>query len=67
MGFSWIIAGDLNDIIDDTEKIEGWARESWYFNNFKLFIWKLNEIDLGYKGKPWTWWCYRKNEGVIQE
>ncbi|XP_070015425.1 uncharacterized protein LOC142174418 [Nicotiana tabacum] len=66
-GSSWTIAGDFNNIIDDTGKIGGRARESWSFNDFKIFIWKLNGIDLGYKGKPWTWWCYRKNEGVIQE
>lgn len=66
-GSSWIIAGDFNDIIDKSEKIGGRARESWCFNDFKNFIWKLNGIDLGYKRKSWTWWCYRENEGVIQE
>ncbi|KAK4712873.1 hypothetical protein R3W88_018780 [Solanum pinnatisectum] len=50
-----------------SEKNGGRTRESWPFTDFKKIIWNLKALDLGYKGKPWTWWSYRENDGVIQE
>lgn len=35
---SWIITGDSNDIIDNSEKNEGRTTESWSFTDFKNFI-----------------------------
>ncbi|KAH0635703.1 hypothetical protein KY289_035618 [Solanum tuberosum] len=66
-GALWVIAADFNVIIDGSEKQGGRSRDTWTFRDFKNFIWNLGAIDLGYNGKPWTWWCYRENEGIIQE
>ncbi|KAK4731165.1 hypothetical protein R3W88_024153 [Solanum pinnatisectum] len=63
----WIIVGDFNDIMDKSEKVGGRSREVASFKNFKIFLWNLGAIDLGFKGKPWTWWCFRENDGIIQE
>lgn len=58
---------NFNDIIDMTEKVGGTSRGPWTFREFGDFINNLGTVDLGYRGKPWTWSCYRMNEGVIQE
>lgn len=38
-----------------------------FFRDFKSFLWDIGAIDLGFAGKPWTWWCFRENNGIIQE
>ncbi|KAK4709907.1 hypothetical protein R3W88_004420 [Solanum pinnatisectum] len=45
----------------------GRSREVASFKDFKNFLWNLGAVDLGFKGKPWTWWCFRENDGIIQE
>lgn len=62
-----MLLGDFNDIVDMTEKSGGNARAPWSFNDFKDLIFKLGAVDLGYRGQPWTWSCYRMNEGLIRE
>ncbi|WMV20487.1 hypothetical protein MTR67_013872 [Solanum verrucosum] len=63
----WIIVGDFNDIMDNSEKVGGRSREVASFKDFKNFLWNLGAVDLGFKGKPWSWWCFRENDGIIQE
>ncbi|KAH0661423.1 hypothetical protein KY284_026354 [Solanum tuberosum] len=63
----WIIIGDFIDIMDNSEKVGGRSREVASFKDFKNFLWNLGAVDLGFKGKPWTWWCFRENDGIIQE
>jgi len=53
--------------MDNSEKVGGRSREVASFKDFKNFFWNLGAVDLGFKGKPWTWWCFRENDGIIQE
>ncbi|KAM3291726.1 hypothetical protein P3S67_020015 [Capsicum chacoense] len=63
----WVMAGYFNDIRDNLEKIGGRILDESSFTDFKNFLWEIGAIDLGFNGKPWTWWCYRENDGIIQE
>ncbi|KAM3395831.1 hypothetical protein P3S68_004837 [Capsicum galapagoense] len=66
-GPMWVMAGDFNDIRDNSKKIGGRVQDESSFTDFKNFLWEIGAIDLGFTGKPWTWWCYRENNGIIQE
>ncbi|KAM3302075.1 hypothetical protein P3S67_016577 [Capsicum chacoense] len=66
-GPMWVMAGDFNDIRDNSMKIGGRVRDESSFTDFKNFLWEIGAIDLGFTEKPWTWWCYRENDGIIQE
>ncbi|KAH0633124.1 hypothetical protein KY284_035910 [Solanum tuberosum] len=52
---------------DKVQEVGGRSREVASFKDFKNFLWNLGAVDLGFKGKPWTWWCFRENDGIIQE
>ncbi|PHU05042.1 hypothetical protein BC332_25864 [Capsicum chinense] len=59
----WVMAGDFNDIRDNSEKIGGRVRDESSFTDFKNFLWEIGAIDLGFNGKPWT--CM--NDNLIRE
>lgn len=37
-GLNWIIMGDFNDIVDESEKLGGRVRDQWTFNDFRINI-----------------------------
>ncbi|KAL3344190.1 hypothetical protein AABB24_023561 [Solanum stoloniferum] len=53
--------------MDNSKKVGGRSREIASFKDFKNFLWNFGAVDLGFKGKPWTWRCFRENDGIIQE
>ena len=48
-GLLWVMAGDFNDFIDNSEKLGGRIRE---ISSFQDFLWDIGAIDLGFTGKP---------------
>ncbi|MCD7460543.1 hypothetical protein HAX54_043734 [Datura stramonium] len=51
-GSLWMMAGDYNDIIDNSEKSRTRVREISSFRVFRIFLWDIRAIDLGFNGKP---------------
>lgn len=61
------MGGDFNDIICSNEKIGG--RPMNLSRTTKLWknINNCNLIDLGFKGRKFTWSNHRRNKGLIME
>lgn len=53
--FAWVIGGDLNEILWDSEKQGGVARSFDLMSNFRLVLNDCGLRDLGFKGDVFTW------------
>ncbi|KAL0389915.1 UNVERIFIED_CONTAM: hypothetical protein Scaly_0348600 [Sesamum calycinum] len=58
---AWLIAGDFNEILDDSEKIGGRPRPLWQVRRFREALVSIDVFDLGFEGEPFTW-CNRHPE-----
>nr|XP_048333636.1 uncharacterized protein LOC125423443 [Ziziphus jujuba var. spinosa] len=62
----WLILRDLNEILDDTEKVggKGFQRNHSYLNTF---VQNVGAIDLGFLGKKFTWENKQEGRSYIKE
>lgn len=62
----WLIAGDLNEVAIPGEKFEGRVSNNrqWFLNEF---IQLVRAMDLGFKGKRFTWENRQKGRAYIKE
>ncbi|KAL0314574.1 UNVERIFIED_CONTAM: hypothetical protein Sangu_2301800 [Sesamum angustifolium] len=58
---AWLIAGDFNEILDDSEKRGGRPRPLWQVRRFREALVSIDVYDLGFEGDPFTW-CNRHPE-----
>ncbi|KAH7850130.1 hypothetical protein Vadar_028349 [Vaccinium darrowii] len=63
----WLIWGDFNAMLTVDEKQGGRRRETWSLKAFRDFVTKLEAVDLGYVGYPFTWANRRCGDGLIKE
>ncbi|KAK4397026.1 hypothetical protein Sango_1539200 [Sesamum angolense] len=61
---AWLIAGDFNEILDDSEKRGGRPRPLWQVRRFREALVSIDVYDLGFEGDPFTW-CNRHPEPDI--
>lgn len=62
----WIVIGDLNEIMNEGEKSGGrsfWKRKPFMRN----FINAVNDMDIGFIGKKFTWDNRSYGQGLIKE
>uniref|UniRef100_A0A5B7C3T0 Endonuclease/exonuclease/phosphatase domain-containing protein n=1 Tax=Davidia involucrata TaxID=16924 RepID=A0A5B7C3T0_DAVIN len=52
--YPWLLCGDFNDIISNSEKLGGQYRGEWSFSSFRTFITDGSFHDLGYIDYPYT-------------
>jgi hypothetical protein len=64
---SWLCIGDLNFVLDQSEKQGGRLVASSSFCPFKQFIDHFGLVDLGFVGNPFTWCNNRKGQAFIKE
>ncbi|KAK6115232.1 hypothetical protein DH2020_007501 [Rehmannia glutinosa] len=53
----WIICGDFNEVLTQSEFQGSNQRASWQMDLFRNTLQHLNMFDLGYEGSPFTWSC----------
>ncbi|KAL0290434.1 UNVERIFIED_CONTAM: hypothetical protein Sangu_2573900 [Sesamum angustifolium] len=53
---AWLIAGDFNEILDDSEKRGGCPRPLWQVRRFREALVSIDVYDLGFEGDPFTWY-----------
>jgi hypothetical protein len=63
----WIVIGDFNEILDDSEKIGGLQRPRWQIENFRAALDDCGLQDIGFSGPPFTWCNKRDGDSMIQE
>jgi hypothetical protein len=63
----WMCAGDINEIVDITEKCEGGGQASGLMNTFKNTLDFCGLLDLGAYGPKFTWQNGQKGESSVQE
>ncbi|KAL3527920.1 hypothetical protein ACH5RR_012576 [Cinchona calisaya] len=62
-----ILIKDFNDILDSSEKRGGRPRTKGYFRVFTDFLIHNSLVDVGFKGRIWTWANYWDGLGLIEE
>ncbi|KAH7848199.1 hypothetical protein Vadar_021663 [Vaccinium darrowii] len=63
----WVVWGDFNDVLWADEKQGGRNREAWSLKAVRDFVTKLEAVDLGFSGYPFTWANRRGGNGLIKE
>lgn len=63
----WLCIGDLNHVLDQSEKYGGRPVASSSNCPFRQFIDHFGFIDLGFSGNPFTWSNNRQDLGTIKE
>ncbi|KAL0396708.1 UNVERIFIED_CONTAM: putative mitochondrial protein [Sesamum calycinum] len=58
---AWLIAGDFNEILCNSEKKGGRSRPNWQIRRFREALTSADVFDLGFEGDPFTW-CNRHPE-----
>ncbi|KAL0337808.1 UNVERIFIED_CONTAM: hypothetical protein Scaly_2055900 [Sesamum calycinum] len=58
---AWLIAGDFNEILCNSEKKGGRPRPNWQIRRFREALTSADVFDLGFEGDPFTW-CNRHPE-----
>ncbi|KAL0458691.1 UNVERIFIED_CONTAM: hypothetical protein Slati_0496300 [Sesamum latifolium] len=53
--WAWLIAGNFNEILSDSEKQGGRQRPVWQVRRFREALGSNDLYDLGYKETPFTW------------
>lgn len=61
---AWMLAGDFNEIVSNSEKIGGARREEWSFRDFRNMIASCDLMDLKSKGNRFSWVGERYNHTV---
>ncbi|CAL9242341.1 unnamed protein product, partial [Arabidopsis halleri] len=61
---AWMLAGDFNEIISNSEKIGGPRREEWSFRDFRNMIAACDLMDLKSKGDRFSWVGERYNHTI---
>ncbi|KAL0310472.1 UNVERIFIED_CONTAM: putative mitochondrial protein [Sesamum calycinum] len=51
----WLVAGDFNEILSDSEKSGGRSRPLWQIRRFREALTSTDLHDLGHEGSPFTW------------
>lgn len=67
MDLSWVIIGDFNEILNESEKVEGNKRPASQMKHFGDVINRSNLRDLGYVGFDFTWCRRWGTQGWIHE
>ncbi|XP_070041015.1 uncharacterized protein [Nicotiana tomentosiformis] len=65
MELPWVVGGNFNVILSEEEKIEGLAVYPTEYEDFTFCVNSCELFDLGYKGRPITWWNGRPNAECI--
>lgn len=65
-GERWLLGGDLNDIRQPGEKLEGRPRSEASCRVFNEFVEKMNMEELKVRGRQWTWANNWHDEGFIE-
>ncbi|KAL0350291.1 UNVERIFIED_CONTAM: hypothetical protein Sradi_4178300 [Sesamum radiatum] len=63
----WLVAGDFNEILDQSEKWGGPPRPLWQIRKFRRALTDCGLSDLGYSGEPFTWSNHHSSPGTIRE
>ncbi|KAL0451733.1 UNVERIFIED_CONTAM: Retrovirus-related Pol polyprotein from type-1 retrotransposable element R2 [Sesamum latifolium] len=63
----WMVAGDFNEILCDSEKSGGCQRLFWQIRRFREALESTNLHDLGYEGSPFTWCNQNPKPDTIYE
>ncbi|KAI3888182.1 hypothetical protein MKX03_020580, partial [Papaver bracteatum] len=63
----WMLVGDMNFILDNTEKEGGNEDSTSMFNIVHTVIQQIGFIDLGFHGYPFTWSNHREGDENIRE
>lgn len=63
----WLVGGDFNDILFDSEKMGGNKRRGPCINNFRNCCHNLGIFDIKAMGSMWTWTNGRKGKARICE
>ncbi|PKA63011.1 threonine dehydratase [Apostasia shenzhenica] len=63
----WLCARDFNEILLESEKLEGNLKDAKAIKAFKDTLTACNLIDLGFIGGPFTWWNHRSGDDCILE
>lgn len=51
----WLVGGDLNEVLENKELIDGRVREPHLLESFRHLVEDCELIDLGFKGAEFTW------------
>ncbi|CAE6157413.1 unnamed protein product [Arabidopsis arenosa] len=52
---SWLLIGDFNEILSNSEKIGGPPREEWTFREFRNMVSSCDLVDIRSKGDRFSW------------
>ncbi|KAL0361211.1 UNVERIFIED_CONTAM: hypothetical protein Sradi_3805600 [Sesamum radiatum] len=63
----WLVAGDFNEILCETEKKGGRPRPLWQIRNFREALATNDLFDLGFDGEPFTWCNQHPEPDTIYE
>ncbi|KAK4384187.1 hypothetical protein Sango_3083400 [Sesamum angolense] len=63
----WLVAGDFNEILSDSEKSGGRSRPLWQIHRFREALASTDLHDLGYEGRPFTWCNQHPEPDTIYE
>ncbi|KAK2662512.1 hypothetical protein Ddye_001086 [Dipteronia dyeriana] len=63
----WIVAGDFNEILADSEKCEGLPRPRTLIENFRAVLDDCDLQDLGFTGSVYTWSNKKTDTDLVQE
>lgn len=61
------MGGNFNDILEEVDKSGDRSRSEFSFQVFRAFVDDMEMIDLGFKGRRWTWGNNREGEGFVEE
>ncbi|KAL0411811.1 UNVERIFIED_CONTAM: putative mitochondrial protein [Sesamum latifolium] len=64
---SWLVAGNFNELLDQSEKKGGPNRPLWQIKNFRKALENCNLSDLGYTGTPFTWNNRHRHPDTVYE
>ncbi|XP_021842437.2 uncharacterized protein [Spinacia oleracea] len=63
----WLVVGDMNQILFEAEKEGGQPRSQREMDEFREAMDECGLIDLGYFGKPFTWWNKQTEQFAVFE
>ncbi|KAK4252766.1 hypothetical protein QN277_014312 [Acacia crassicarpa] len=63
---SWLVVGDFNDLLSQSEKEGGNPRAMRKIINFQGFLSDCNLMDLEFKGSQFTW-CNKRDGAIVRE
>ncbi|KAK4397093.1 putative mitochondrial protein [Sesamum angolense] len=63
----WLVAGDFNEILSDSEKSGGRRRPLWQIRRFREALASTDLHDLGYEGMSFTWCNQHPEPDTIYE